>query len=141
MPDLFQIDGLPQKRSVWAIPNWPESLAGMTACCNLKPDNEVHMGGPDGCALWCLIPDQFLFEQVDDGKGGKKNGKRWDSQVVGSAMGQCVEDKGNVTGPHIAIWQVKEGAAAAGSAWLRKMSMKTVIGAMAWVIVVVGLLA
>ncbi|CCC10438.1 unnamed protein product [Sordaria macrospora k-hell] len=63
--DLPQIEGLPMSRSVWAMPRWDESLAGMTACCNLKPDNEVRMGGPDGCALWCLIPDVFLFEQKE----------------------------------------------------------------------------
>ncbi|KAJ4349158.1 hypothetical protein N0V85_009716 [Neurospora sp. IMI 360204] len=110
MPDLFQIEGLPQKRSVWAIPNWPESLAGMTACCGLKPDNEVHMGGPDGR----------------------------DGAVAASAMDQCVRNKGNLTGPYITIWQVKEGAAAAvATTWSGKMSLKTV----AWGLVVVGLLA
>ncbi|EGO58359.1 hypothetical protein NEUTE1DRAFT_64124, partial [Neurospora tetrasperma FGSC 2508] len=88
MPDLSQIPGLPQSRSVWAIPNWPESLAGMTACCNLKPDNEVHIAEPDGCALWCFIPDEFLFERNKDGT----NGKRRDGAVAADAMGQCVRN-------------------------------------------------
>ncbi|KAK3334670.1 hypothetical protein B0H65DRAFT_77791 [Neurospora tetraspora] len=125
------------------LPNGRSSpKAGMTACCGLKPDNAVHMAGPDGCALWCLIPDEFLFEQTKNEDGTTKNGKRRDGTVAASAMEQCVEDKGNVTGPYITIWQVKEGAAAAAAtAWSGKMSLKTVVGTVAWGLVVVGLLA
>lgn len=130
--DLAQMEGLDQKRSAWAIPNWPESLAGMKACC---PNNEVHIAGPDGCALWCYLPEEYLFEQNKDGT----NGKRRDNLVVADAMHRCVKDSGNVTGTYITIWQVKEGAAAWSSGEMP--SLKAVVGTVAWGMVVVGLLA
>lgn len=105
------------------------------------------MGGPDGCALWCLIPDVFLFEQEEkvekDGTTTTTNGKRLDRGVVALAMRQCVEDKGNITGPYINIGQIKEGGAASTSVWTGsgKMSVKTVVGTVAWGLLVVGLLA
>ncbi|EAA30078.2 hypothetical protein GE21DRAFT_5004 [Neurospora crassa] len=136
MPDLSQIPGLPQSRSVWAIPNWPESLAGMTACCNLKPDNEVHIAEPDRCALWCFIPDEFLFERKKDGT----NGKRRDGAVAADAMGQCVRNKGNVTGAYITVWQVKEGGAPGLGRTGKMMSLKRVVGMGVWGVVVWGVL-
>lgn len=119
----------------------------MTACCNLKPDNEVNIAEPDGCALWCFIPDEFLFERNKDGT----NGKRRDGAVAADAMGQCVRNKGNVTGAYITVWQVKEGGAATGLGgnWLlggmgmgkgKTMSWKRVVGMGVWGVVVWGVL-
>lgn len=121
----------------------------MTACCNLKPDNEVHVGGPDGCALWCFIPDEFLFEHDQEEASNDKtpDERTWKEEdgrrirnsglVAGSLMESCILREGNITESGVAkTWQAGMESSGGVSARLGLggvMSMKIVVaGVLFW---------
>lgn len=150
MGDEPQNKTLLRDASIFAVPNWNESLVGMTACCggsntenhNINTENEgVYVGGPEKCELWCLIPDEFLYENGTDDRNGNDAKKRNPGSVAASLMESCVKREGNITEDFITIWQVKDAEGSA-AAWRGKMSMKMVVtGVVGWGVMLGGLFA
>lgn len=119
-------EGQPKDLSYWAIPNWNESLVGMTECCS---PNEVHVSGEGdfgGCVLWCLIPDSILKD---------KDGKVHDNkEAVIADMRHCVDLKGNLSTGYISGGKVRDNAAMG-----LKMGRTTLLGVGVWALLTVGM--